>query len=84
MKTHLVCRMSETGKFQKDALRDVACKIAVDKIPDGIIGHGAFDYVVVVVAAGAALSDKVKPCCRDFLKLQHVQGIVRLVTIDIE
>lgn len=84
MKTHLVCWMTETGKFEKHTLRNIPSKVTVDKIPDGIIGHWAFNDVIVVMMAGTALSDKIEPGRIDFVELQKVKCIFHLIAINVQ
>ena len=69
------------------ALKDEALRrnwVTVDKIPDGIIGHWAFNDVIVVMMAGTALSDKIEPGRIDFVELQKVKCIFHLIAINVQ
>lgn len=76
--------MLEAGQLPEGGPADVASQKVVDIVPDGVIGHRTFHDVIIVDEPGAATADEVEPGIGHAVELEHAQGRVRRVGVDID
>ena len=74
--------MLEFCQSPKGLARDIACHKVFHVIPNLIISHGSFDYVIVMFLASSTVRNEIKPFVGHLRKRLHSKSIFNMIVIE--